>query len=301
MKNIIILIKSFISLTLYAQSKPIESIPFKVEKNQIYIYAKVNKTDSLRFLFDTGANGSVINQESTRKVKLKIDGKSINTGSNGTNEVEESSNNEMILGTIHKKDILFTIIPFESDEFDGIIGTDIMREHIIEIDYHKQIINFYEKNDKNIDYNGYTKLKMSSDIYPTYIKSTLLIKGKKYKGLFGLDTGADDVLTLTSRFSRNNNFANKMRRIGSDGFIGSDGLEYEMPIFLCPEIEFVKKYFYNIPTALSNATEGIDASDKLAGFYGNAFLKKFNIILNYNSNFIYLKLNKNLYTDFYEE
>ncbi len=222
-------------------------------------------------------------------------------GSSGTNEVEESSNNEITLGIIHKKEILLTIIPFETDEFDGIIGTDVMKGHIIEIDYNNQVINFYNINDKNINYRGYTKLKMYSDIYPTYIKSKLLNNGKKYSGLFGLDTGADDVLTLTSPFAKSNDFINKMTKIESAGFIGSNGVECEMPIVICPEIEFAKKHFYRIPTALSNVTEGTDASDRLAGFYGNAFLKKFNIIINYNSQLIYFKLNKNLYTDFYKE
>ena len=72
-----------------------------------------------------------------------------------------------------------TIIPFGTDAFDGVIGTDIMKGHIIEIEYHKQVLNFYDKNDKNINYNDYTKLKMFTDNYPTYIKSTLLIKGKR--------------------------------------------------------------------------------------------------------------------------
>lgn len=290
-----------VSYTLSAQSVPLESIPFTVEQNHIYIYAKVNNTDSLKFLFDTGADGSVINQESILKVNINIDGKSINTGSNGTNEVEESSNNEMILGSIHKKEITFTLIPFGTDEFDGVIGTDIMKGHIIEIDYHKQVINFYKVNDTNIQYDGYTKLKMYTDSYPTAIKSTLFINGKKYKGLFGLDTGADDALTIASPFAKNNTFIDKMTKIGSAQGQGSDGSIWEVPIVLCPEVEFAEKHFYRIPTLLSNATEGIDASDKLAGFYGNVFLKKFNVIIDYNNQLIYFRVNKNLYIDFYEE
>lgn len=301
MKYIINLILFFVSISLDAQSKPIESIPFSIENNHIYIKVKVNEIDSLKFLFDTGADGSVINQESIKKLKLNITGKSINTGSNGTNEVEESAHNEMLLGSIHKKEIIFTIIPFGTDEFDGVIGTDIMKGHIIELDYHNQVINLYDKNDKNINYDGYTKLKMYTDIYPTYVKSTLIIKGKKYKGLFGIDTGAGDALTLASPFAKNNSFIDKMTKIGSAQGQGSDGSIWEVPIVLCPEIEFAEKHFYRIPTMLSNATEGIDASDNFYGFYGNAFLKKFNMIIDYNNKLIYFRLNKNLYVDFYDE
>ncbi len=298
MKITLLFILFFVSLNLCAQSKPIESIPFKIEVNHIFIYVKVNETDSLKFLFDTGADGSVINLESLNKLTLNIDGKTTNIGSNGTNEVEKSTNNEMIIGTIHKKEIIFTIIPYETDEFDGVFGIDLMIGHIIEIDYHNQVINFYAENDKDISYEGYTKLKMYNSVYPTCIKSSMLIRGKKYEGLFGLDTGASDALTLASPYAKKNDFINKMTKIGSDQFQGSDGSIIELSIVLCPEVEFAEKHFYRVPTALSTSTEGIDASDKLAGFYGNAFLKKFNMIIDYNNKLIYFRINKNLYTEF---
>ena len=79
------------------------------------------------------------------------------------------------------------------------------------------------------------------------------------------------------------------------------GSDYEISIVLCPEIEFAEKHFYRIPTCLSTATEGIDASDKLAGFYGNSFLKKFNIMIDYTNEFIYFRVNENLYAPFYNE
>ena len=297
MKHILLLLLPLVSLALHAQLKPVVSLPFQIEQNCIYVYCTVNGTDSLKFIFDTGADGSVINQSSIGKFQLVIDGSSLNIGSNGQNEVEESSKNEMTLGAIHKTDVTFVIIPYGHDGFDGVIGTDVMKGHIIEIDYHEQVLNFYDEGDKNIDYSGYTKMKLYTDTYPTAIKSMLLCKGKKYKGVFGIDTGADDALTIAAPFGNGHDLVSKMTKMGSSVFQGSDGSAYEMPIVLCPEVEFAEKRLYRIPTALSNATEGVDASDKLAGFYGNAFLKRFNTIIDYKDHFIYFKINKNLYTE----
>jgi hypothetical protein len=299
MKKTVIFLLIFISHALYSQSRPIESIPFELEKNHIFIYIKVNKIDSLKFLFDTGANGTCINKEAVGKAKLKIDGISTNMGSNGTNEVEESSGNDIFIGNIHKKGVILAIIEIGSTSIDGVMGTDLMSEHIIEIDYQKQMINFYDENDKTINYKDYTKLKMSDAVYPTCVKSTIIVDGKKHIGLFGIDTGAQDALTLASPFTKKNNFIAKTKKIGAVHFQGSDGSKYKLPVS-CPEVLFAGKHLYNIPTALSNSTEGIDATDKLAGFFGNAFLKKFDIILDYKNHFIYFKINKNLYSDFYE-
>lgn len=300
MKRTFIFFLVVISQFSFAQSNPIASLPFTVEKNCIYFYAKVNEADSIKFLFDTGADGSVINKQSLNKLQLKLDGKSLNQGSNGTNEVESSTKNEITIGNIIKKDVLITIIPFETNIFDGIFGTNLMKGHIIEIDYNKQVLNFYSKDDKSIDYKNYTKLKLHTKGYPTIVKSSMIVNGKKYSCFFGLDTGADDALTLASPFAKKNDFLNKLPKIGSAGFQGSDGSEYEMPIVLLTEIILAEKHLYRLPIALSNATEGIDASEELAGFFGNAFLKKFNLILDYDNQTIYFKINKNLYKEYYE-
>lgn len=58
------LLTLFLSLPvlLFAQNQPIDKISFELtDNNEIFIKCKVNETDSLTFLFDTGANGTVIN------------------------------------------------------------------------------------------------------------------------------------------------------------------------------------------------------------------------------------------------
>lgn len=90
----------------------------------------------------------------------------------------------------------------------------------------------------------------------------------------------------------------RARPIALATFAGSDGSVYEMPIVRCAVAKFGGKELYNVPAALSTSTDGIDATEKMAGFYGNAFLKRFNTIIDFEEGFIYLKLNENLYTPF---
>lgn len=290
------------AVKLFAQEKTTyTTIPFTVEKNCIFIYCKVNDTDSLKFLFDTGADGSVINSSANSKLVLNINGKAINVGSNGQQEVEKSAGNTISLGNIQLKDVLFTLIAYGDAAFDGVMGTDLMQGHIIEIDYFRQQLIFYKHENNDIDWQPYTKCKIYDELYPTCMESKIIIGDKTFVGLFGLDTGADDAFTIAAPYARKNDFINQMKKIGAAHFQGSDGSKYELPIVLCPEVLFAGKHLYRIPTALSNATEGIDASDKIAGFFGNAFLKKFNTIIDYKNKFIYFKLNHHLYTDFYED
>lgn len=145
-----------IGIVISAQKSP-TLIPFSLENNSIYLHCKVNKTENVKFLFDTGADGSVINSNSKNKVELKIDGKSQNKGSNGVNTVDYSNHNTVEFGDIKKTDVLFTLIPYGKVNFDGVFGTDLMRGKIIEIDYHKNVIRFYNENDTSLDFSGYEK------------------------------------------------------------------------------------------------------------------------------------------------
>lgn len=298
MKITYLLLLSLLTLKVSGQSKPISIIPFKLEGNCLYIYVKVNEKDSVKFLFDTGANGSVINSQSVKKLGLNINGKSQNQGSNGTNMVDQSVDNKVTFGTIERKKVDFTLIPYDTDAFDGVFGTDLMKGHIVEIDYNKNELRFFKEDDKEIDYSSYDKVKLHLiDDYPA-VEASFTVNGLKYSGLFGLDSGADDILTIASPFVRKNDLVKKMKKIGAASFQGSDGSTYEMPIVLCPTIEFSAKFIYNIPVSLSAAAEGIDATDKMTGFYGNSFLKRFNTIIDFKNELIYFKLNRNLYTSF---
>jgi len=297
MKLIVIILTLLFSITVSAQKKPV-ILPFSLENNSVYVYCKVNTTDSIKFLFDTGADGSVININAKKKVPLNIDGKSENKGSNGVNTVDYSSHNTVQFGSIQKNDIQFTLIPYGSADFDGVFGTDLMKGKVIEIDYHKNEIRFYEENDLSMDLTGYEKIKLHMiDNYPA-VESSMVVNGKEYSGLFGLDSGADDVLTIASPFAKSNGLIKVMKTIGKATARGSDGSVYEMPVALCPTVKFAQKYLYNLPITLSGSTEGIDATEKMAGFFGNQFLKRFNTVIDFKNGFIYFKLNKNLYSEF---
>jgi len=300
MKPFLLTLALICTAMLHGQNKPEAVVPFIIEKNVIYIYCKVNQTDSLKFMFDTGADGSVINTGSKIRPDIKVTGSNLNQGSNGNNIVEVSSGNTVKFGAIKRSDINLTLINYQTDAFDGVMGTDLMRGNIVEIDYNVNEIRFYTLNDASINYDRYDKMRLYLiDNYPA-VKSELIIGGKEYKGLFGLDSGADNLLTISSPYAKKHKLKDHLRNIGTATSIGSDGSQYESPIVLCPIIEFSGKYLYNIPIALSGSTEGIDSTLKMAGFFGNNVLKRFNMIIDFGNSLIYFKLNKNLYYDVYE-
>lgn len=302
MKNIFTLFLFLIAgAAARAQSQPLASIPFWIEKNGIYFYGKVNQTDSLKFLFDTGANVMVLTEKAASVLGLTIDGESLNTGSNGTNTVKNSINNLLAFGGLSHPGTGFTIIPYSDVAFDGIFGSNLMKNYAIKIDYHEKRLNFYRPGSlQKQQLEGYEKLSITDvDGYPA-VQSTLTILDKKYTGLFGLDTGADDALTVASPFAKKHALAGKMEQIGSAGFLGSDGVAYTLPIVIAPEINMGKKSFYRIPVSLALGETGNNATTKMAGYFGNNFLKRFNAVIDLGNNALYLKPNDLLHSSYFD-
>jgi predicted aspartyl protease len=280
-----------------AQTKQINTIPFVLENNCVYIYCQVNAVDSLKFLFDTGANGSVLSEAAATRIKLPRTGTTRNVGSNGTNTVSQSAGNAIRFGSFIKKNALLTLIPYEGFNFDGVFGTDLMKGYVIEVDYHKKELRFYEPASYHNDLSTYARCKLRFvDDYPT-ITSTIVANGRRYSGRFGLDTGADDVLTVAAPFGRRHGLPARLPRIGTAVSQGSDGSTYESPVALAPEIRFGRKCFYRVPATLSQSTSGVNATVDKAAFWGNGFLKRFNAVWDFDRNYLYLKPNKNLYTE----
>lgn len=283
---------------LFAQAALNAIIPFTLKDNCLYVRCAVNATDSLTFLFDTGADGSVINGASAVAKKLTRDGTSLNVGSNGRTTVDRSTGNTIAFGSLTKTNVAFTIIPYETAAFDGVFGTDLMAGYVIEINYQQKQLRFYDAA-RQLDLSGYSRHKLRFiNSYPA-IRCAVTAQGKRYPGWFGLDTGADNVLTVAAPFVRQHGLVARLPKIGSSVSQGSDGSSYENPLVLAAAIHIGQQPFYRLPIELSQSTEGIDAATDKAGYWGNNFLKRFDAVWDFPQRTLYLRPNSNLYTKFF--
>ena len=303
MKNLLLAILILItSFQIQAQNKPIATLPFELKSdNRIYVKCRVNQSDTLTFLFDTGAGAMVINESILgKKLNLVLDSTANNVGSNGESKIKASTHNKLSFGNINIDSVTYLAIPYGDAPFDGVFGNNLMKKYIIEINYHKKLIYLYSIKDYVLNAKAYDKfdLKFVMDV-PT-ITASLFIDSAQIKGTFEMDTGGDSGLIIADYFSKNNNFAQKLKQVSTAGSIGSDGAKTETSIVIVPEVTLGTKSFYRIPSLLSGAQSGVLGSQQLAGIFGNAFLKRFDVILDLHHNQLFLKPNDYLYTPYYE-
>jgi hypothetical protein len=175
-----------------------------------------------------------------------------------------------------------------------------MKKYIIEINYHKKLIYFYNIKDYVLNARAYDKFELKFIMDVPTITASLFIDSAQMKGTFEMDSGSDSGLIISDYFSKNNHIAQKLKEVAKAGSLGSDGTKTETSIVIMPEVTLGTKSFYRIPSLLSGAQSGVLGSQQLAGIFGNAFLKRFDVILDLQYNQLFLKPNDYLYTPYYE-
>jgi len=170
-------------------------ISLKRDKAGLYYVPVIINKDTIDFVFDTGANFSVINKTLATKYGVKILGGKVKIGSSTGIKVEaETGLLDIILGSIKIKNVVFVIFPdsalsFSNDAYiiKGIVGFPIMyglQEFIIRDDKFLVIPqNPEESNSRNFAFDALTPVIMVE-----YQNDTLS---------FHFDTGA----TSTSLYS----------------------------------------------------------------------------------------------------
>jgi hypothetical protein len=122
-------------------------IPFELHNNHIYLQVKVNSSQRLSFILDTGAS-SVISRKQAESIGLKFRGKEQGFGV-GENAVEavvaEGVSLNLSGATLFRQNI--AVVALEDlqkslgREIDGIIGYSFLRRFVVEIDYSSKTIN----------------------------------------------------------------------------------------------------------------------------------------------------------------
>ncbi len=275
-------------------------IPFVLKAQKIYFKCRVNNSDSLTFLFDTGASPMVITDSIALNVlKLTMDGEVRNQGANGISTVKASNNNVLHLGGITLTGIRLLSIPYPGHPFDGVLGIDVMKRYVIRVDHKKRKLYFFDKD--TFRYPGTASpVKVKWLQHVPAIKGAVVVNKKRYHGWFEMDTGSDAAIDLTTPFVTRHNFRDQLKTIAISTATGSDGNQSELYVVRMPEVRLGDLRFYTLPTGLATATKGLMSSPDLQGVLGNNFLKRFNITYDLAHNKIYLEPNDLLHSNYFD-
>lgn len=276
------------------------SIPFE-EDRLVFIETTVNNdTTVLSFVFDTGASGTVLNKHHAERMGITATFQQSAGGASGVGLYDIATEQVLRFGDFtlplrHMALIDLTHLEERSGRrIDGIIGYDIISEYITQLDFDNKKINLYEKAKEVNDIEGYSKLKINTNNSIPQVPVEFTLKnGTVIKGDFLFDSGANSNLIINTPFVQKHDLENV---IGDTYLRKHSGLTStrHSTVGYIQSATFNGETFEDIPISLSNTRSGVLSRKGFAGLLGAGIINRFQVVLDYDQGFIYLKPNSNM-------
>lgn len=206
MKWVLFLLSFYFLIPALASCKVIkESIPLTIIKNYLFVPVRINNSQPLYFLLDSGAGGTVMDDSTAKAIGLQPENETFNTGANGSTRTWSCNDNLMRLGSsVTIKKITISALPLSSMSavfgipVAGITGYDIFSRYISETNIDSQQLYLWEqqafpkKEGESIDFT-------ISDNHLIYFTGEYIFRNqKKLKLKTVIDSGSGRFLSLYS-------------------------------------------------------------------------------------------------------
>jgi hypothetical protein len=266
-----------------------DTIPFKLTAfNAIHVKSVFNNQDTLNLHLDLGSFGFRLTLDAIlAKTHLLAHQEGVMEGKTKPNYNKMAKVFKVEMGKRAWDIPEFVATGFTAREMDGRFGGNVFEGKVVEIDYEKELIIVHSKLPKNM--KGYTKSDLVFIRSFPCIKGILDIKNKQYTGDFILDTGADGALILDSIWAINQHFPTDLPVQKVTKFKDPRGVVYENKLVNLPMLKLHDFPMANIPATLLGSKNPTGFSINLLG---NDALKRFNTIIDFRNDCIYLKPNK---------
>lgn len=235
-------------------------------------------------MFDTGSDQEVISESGLSRASLRFSGSKNSATTGGVTTVQNSTGNKLEIGNLIWENVSFAQI--DKADADGIIGYNVFDNHAIEIDYDKKIIIAHSRP-VNVD-SSYERLPLLFKANLPFVEATLTNGISVAKGYFEFDAGSNGSLWINNGFAKANNLYNTMKSLGETSTRGLDGKRIHNEKVILPKLAFGKYSLSNVPVDLELLSEN---GNLTWGILGMDILKRYNTILDFQRDSVYLKPN----------
>lgn len=287
------------------------TIPFELINNLIVVPVKLNNSDKLKFVLDTGAGQTVITElgpAQSFNIRYQSNIRLNGLGITGSIPALLSRGNEIFMegveGDAHTVVFVlegrFNLSYYMGTQINGLLGYDIFENFIVEVDYERKRLYLHDPDAFEEEYN-----RIKRDESWTYIPAYVL-KNKLY---IDIDITQNDNSIINARLLVDSGasssvflYPNERKEV----IIPSNSIESYLGTGLSGEIHGrigrVKKLKIG-DTEIENpiiayphfeAVEQAISTDQRDGSIGADLLKRFDIIYNYRGNGILVRPNGNL-------
>ncbi|HEX8072359.1 MAG TPA: aspartyl protease family protein [Pyrinomonadaceae bacterium] len=181
-------------------------ITFELTQNLILVAARVNDSAPLWFIFDTGADSTVLDATQVERLKLAVRGRVTSSGGAGAATADLVPGTSVSLPGAAVDGLTVAALPLDSfasplgRRVDGVLGNDFIRHFVVEIDYAARRLSLYAP--AQYRHTG-ARLPMTIEDGLPFVTASVTPPGRApLAGKFELDTGSTGALLLNTPFVR---------------------------------------------------------------------------------------------------
>lgn len=285
-------------------------VPFSLEQGFIIVEVWLNGIIPLKMIFDTGAENTILfDKEIAQILGIEFERQIPIIGSDLDSVLIANISRNVVTRLVGCNTVMRDIIVLQDNtlllkeklgtEINGIIGGSYFANLVMEINYKKNKIYFTHPNQFKPPSKNYHKFKLNVVSNKPYVKGSISISGEQKKMVnllvdtgaslpFLIHTNTDSTLVLPERVM-----------VGNVGF-GLSGAIYgyrgKSNLFELGDLRFNQ-----IVTSFQDLLfdEIADNFELIRnGIIGNTLLSRFNMIIDYTNEYLYLKPGKKYNEDF---
>jgi len=265
------------------------TVPFQLLNNHIYAKVKINGKGPFLCIFDTGGH-DLLTPETARLLAVKSEGQAPGTGA-GVNVVDTAFARGVSfqIGDLTIAGQTIAVLPFEEREVEGfpeqgMIGFEVFRRFVTQIDYGKRTLTF-------IDPARFDPKDAGTPIPFVFYSHLPQVQGafEGIPGLFDIDTGSRSELDITKpTVAANGLMAKHPKGVAAvDGWgVGGPSRSY---ITRGSELTLGPIKTSGVVAGFSTDAKGAFADPNYEGNVGSKFLKQFIVTFDYGRQIMYLK------------
>lgn len=285
-------------------AKYLTTIPFTILTGGVIIVkARLDDfSDTLNFVFDTGSGGISLDSLTCARFNLKtIVSDKIVRGIAGVKNVQFTYGHTLHLQGLDVKNLDFHINDYDlltsayGIRIDGIMGYSFLRRYIAMVDYDTLSIRVFTPGRLKYPRGGYVLKPQFSTLpmQPLIVKDNTTVNGKFY-----FDTGAGLCMLLNDDMVQDSSLFKRKRKLYPTQAEGLGGKK-QVYLSVVSDVKLGPYRFRNIPVYVFHDEFNVTMYPTLGGLIGNDILRRFNVILNYPAQEIFIKPNRH-YTDSFD-
>ncbi len=268
------------------------TIPFELLNNHIYVEATVNGKHPGRFLVDTGGV-NLLTESAAARFGIESEGSIQGRGvGEDTVDVAIASLDSFTIGAVTLDDPTFFVFPLgpimaaEGVDFDGLIGFEVFKRFVVEIDYFRKVMTLTRPD--AFEYAG-----KGVPIPFKFDDRTPVVDGAiaSIPATFSIDTGSRTTLDLYGPFVAAQDLENILepRLEGITGWGVGGGVRSKVAPGATLQLGDVE--LTDVIVAFSQQEEGAYADRYTAGNLGAGVLKRFTVTFDYGEKIMILEPN----------